>query len=418
MKPPEKTPAMIAEEKLAAMAKDPNAVTVYKSIEKGFDAESWNFLFPEVQIFNKALKEGYGWYDIMYDRGRHLIPKPIPYKVVEVPDAELKRIRAEQKRKREEAEQKDAKARQEYWLSVAQKEKQQETERIAKECARMAAEDDAARQRELPSVIAAIVNTLVDTVVAKIDAAAEFVESTLQAIRELPIECLYADYLAEYIADRIGVIPREDHDGVIAALCPRIEKEGLLFVTPTNSPPPELEAVFEPQEPVVVHVPYCEAPPVLPHMLVYPPNPLQFFLSPPVVINGATYIPSVDPRGGCVYLPEAWTRQARLPPLPSPPTVAPPLPPPLPPIYPPPLPSTFALTSSSQPPLPKHTRLPPLLPTPTTPPLVFKKVRIPNLRRIQKFLQTVENPVMQKRSLKRDWKDSVQRNAMIAGFAH
>jgi hypothetical protein len=56
---------------------------------------------------------------------------------------------------------------------------------------------------------------------------------------------------------------------------------------------------------------------------------------------------------------------------------------------------------------------PPLLPTPTTPPIVVKKLKMPRASRIQKFLRSAPVPNKHTLSTLRDWKDT---RALIASF--
>lgn len=89
----EKTSVEINDEKMAAMAANPDAITVYMT-EKGIDPKGWSIVFPEYKVLCDAFKGGYSWHDITVGRGKHLLPKQKPYKIVHVSSTELNTIRA------------------------------------------------------------------------------------------------------------------------------------------------------------------------------------------------------------------------------------------------------------------------------------------------------------------------------------
>jgi hypothetical protein len=188
--------------------KNADAVSVYLT-EKGFDAESWDIIYPEMKIFNRALRDGRGWYDLIYDRGKFLMPQPQPYKIVEITYDELQKIRTREKEERIAAQ------------------KSAEVKRIATELYNQSIHDTNIRQ-------------------AKLVFYDQTVTSILDKIRGFPDEMLVMTYLVDFIAEQIQQLPVSDYDEIIERICPRIYAEGLLCATPLPNLTTEHEEFEEP----------------------------------------------------------------------------------------------------------------------------------------------------------------------------
>lgn len=412
----EKTTAEIVEEKMAAMAAHPNAITVYMT-EKGIDAKGWDTVCPEYKIFDAALKGGYGWWDLTEGAGRHLLPKPRPYKIVHITSAELRAIRA-----KETEEDATTKAAKEAECAAAQA-----AELLAAERKAMAAEDERANVLRLEAWHAEQAAAKAEAERLQIiDIATDIV---LEEIRALPEHYLYQDYLVDYIVDRVAQCPKGTQDPIIERVCTAIEKEGLIFYTPVCSP--DLPSATPVNEPPPMDLP--AAVPLLQDDL------MEFVRQPPFILFGTLYTPVALLSGLRMYMPaimldallkyalagsnlQAFLQQQRCGPdcleCNQPQT---PLPPPLPKdcgftdckeCYPPPPPLPqdcgFADCEECFPPPPSD--LTPLLPTPIARPLPLiqarlapqqtsaaelmknikiRKLRMPRTNRIQQILRSI-----------------------------
>jgi hypothetical protein len=141
-------------------------------------------------------------------------------------------------------------------------------------------------------------------------------------------------------------------------------------------------------------------------------NKIQAFIrSPWITLNGVLHMPAVDAVKGYQYIPvELVHPSSPLPPLPPCDCLE---------CCPPP--SACYCAECCSPPLPplpvvkaRLVPLPPLLPTPSTPPIVVKKLRMPSAQRLQKFLRAPNRPAPRPTTTStRSWKDS---GALIASF--
>jgi hypothetical protein len=235
-----KTAVQINNEAMLEMAKNPNAISVYLT-EKGFDAESWDVIYPETKIFNRALRDGCGWYDLIYDRGRFLMPKPQPYKIVEISYAELQKIRANEK-----------------------------AERIA---AQKAAEEK--RYAEIRKAKLAFYDKTVTAILTK--------------IRTIPKELLDMSYLVDFIVDQLGEFSKEDSEEIIERLYPYIESEGLIEPSLSNQAPTEPNV-------------YTEIPNFFMIPTIIEEEKDAFLHSGPIVYNNHIYTPTCDIYRNCAYV--------------------------------------------------------------------------------------------------------------------
>lgn len=412
--PREPTTAEIVEAKMRKMAEDPNAYPVYWT-ETGPDAKDWRFLFPEVEIFDNALKGGYGWYDICYDRGRHLLPKYQPYKIINVTKEELKAIRAREaeeeaqkaavkkaereKQERAWCEEAEAKAA-EAATKAAVKAAEEAAEAVCREA--MAREDAAAIERRYREDLAAAV----DKFVAK--------------IAGMPEELRTTDKLADLIVNETCVLPEDDQLPIALEIAQKVQDNFLVFVTPCSSPSPELEEILEREAPRPLPVVKATIVPTRPLDLVNDtidgvPAYLfwicyllelnkEFINSGPVFINEYMYYPVVDFKGNRAYYPFKLAEA----------------------VPPPPPPQPQQPTNTWYPPLPREpppaTRLPPLLPTPPPSQRLMpqmKKLRIPRASRIQSLLSRPlpsHTPVKHTPTEKRDWHNQESRERLRASF--
>ncbi len=436
--PKEKTPAEIVEEKMAAMAAHPDAVTVYQT-EKGIDAKGWHIMNPEYKIFDDALRGGYGWWDLTEGAGRHLLPKPRPYKIVKVTSAELAVIRAKEAAE-EAAAAEEAKAAKEaefdgYRAAAAAK--------AAAEAERKAMEAEDARASEIRLAEWKAAQTAQAKEAERLSFISVAVEVLLDMIKALPEHLWTQSYLVDYIVDNVTTCPQDMQDPIIAGICTAVEKEHLIFYTPVCSP--ELAPMAEPAlAPASLELTAPSVP--MPAQLLSPPeDSLEFVKQPPFNLFGTLYTPIAFLNGLRAYIPvamlESILRQtlcAQTPaaapvPVPEPapacgpdcatcfpPPATPPPPPPQtcgpdclecnPP--PPPLPRDCGFADCNEcypapppPPPSLPAKLPPLLPTPTTRPLPvvqarlvptpttelmknvkIRKMRMPNMKRLKHLL--------------------------------
>ena len=326
----EKTPSEIAAEKLAAMAARPDAVIVYET-EKGIDAKGWDIICPEYKIFDAALKGGYGWWDLTEGAGRHLLPKPKPYKIVKITSAELKVIRAKEAEV-EAAAAAVAKAAEEAkyaaYRDVARP-AERDVVRAAEERKAMAAEEELASNIRLAEWHAAQAAAAKEAERQQFIAIA--VEVLYDAIKAMPEYQWCHAYLVDYIADQVGSCPTDVQDPIIERICERIEAEQMLFYTPVCSPelaPLPVEPVLPPLTlaPPAPAAPAAAAAAPMPTQLQTPPDdPLEFVKQPPFVLFGALYTPVAFLNGLRMYMPAAMldalitaTMRPALPPLPPP----------------------------------------------------------------------------------------------------
>ena len=345
-KPREKTLAEITDEKMAAMAAHPDAVTVYWT-ENGPDAKGWDIIFPEYRILSAAFEGGYGWWDLTEGRGQHLLPPQRPYKVVNITSAELKGIRA-----KEAAEEAAALAEKQRLENLKIEAYQASLRRQEAELKKMAEEDAFATQmraaEQLEDAVASILATVKDLPVEKqkteyladlvlqsanlltIDSRDAFIDrvcpviegmiqeaqrilrqqrlekafkSILEEVRDLPVENLYEGYLIDFIVDRADRVDAQDIDALLTRVCPVIESEGLLFVTAHSSPigsrstsPIPFEAAEVPEQPEVTVVVEKTA-------LKLSADLYTFLNQSPFYFNGCLYLPALDSYGYPIFVP-------------------------------------------------------------------------------------------------------------------
>lgn len=413
-KPVEKTPGEIAEEKIRKMALDPKAIPVYWT-ENGPDAKGWDIICPEYRILNEAFKGGFSWYDLTEGHGRHLLPEPKPYKIVHVTKEELKVIRAR------EAEE-EALIEAERLAEVKAQERRWREEAEAR--GRVGAEAAAAAEAE--ALVAAEAEALAAAAEAEALAAAEAAaadereamarEDTLaieiryredleiatdkliEKIAAMPEEFCTEDNLAELIVDEIRVLPEKDQIPMAEKIVRKVEARQLVFVTPCSSPYPELAD----PEPSVPSVPLD-----VPWELVWVCYLLlahkEFVESAPYFHGDTMYQPVVSLKGERAYYPFKIQTLSPPPPLPSGP--------------PPPLPVVKArIVPTSE----LRSRRGPLLPTPSTPPIKIRKMRMPRMQRLNAFLS---QPPLPKGpppplppSTMRNWHDQATRQQLISSF--
>jgi hypothetical protein len=204
-------------------------------------------------------------------------------------------------------------------------------------------------------------------------------------------------------------------------VCKTVEKEGLLFVTPRSSP--DVGPICGPADPPPIELspPTSMPSTAFVEEVAKEYNKIQAFIrSPWITLNGVLHMPAVDAVKGYQYIPISLVYPSS-----SPCNCVECRPPPLPPCdcaecCPPPLPpcDCAECCPSLAPPLPvvkaRLVPLPPLLPTPSTPPIVVKKLKMPSAQRLQKFLRAPNRPTPKPTLTSvRNWKDS---GALIASF--
>ena len=402
----EKTPAEIIEEKMAAMAADPNADIVYWT-EKGPDAKGWDIICPEYKILTEAFRGGYGWWDLTEGKGQHLLPKPKPYKIVHISSEELKVIRMK------EAEAEAAAAAAAKAAKEAEYARYREAAQRKRYMEEMAAED--ARAAELRAAERAAE----EAAALKLAFYESRSAAILQEIRDLPAHCWCESYLVDYIVDRVIAYEGKDLDELLTRICPVVEKEGMLFYTPLNSPELPFQELAPPPPPLTLPPPLPMVNlPALPQFVCPPTDAAAFLSQPAFLLYDVSMSPAIRADGQRMYVPTSWLQYAipyGPPPLPpqlqqmemkcSDPICRCNIYPPLPPdcgdpacetCYPPP-PQPAPQPASQPPPLPvikavlvesKPQKLPGLLPTPSTPPINIKirKLRMPSKKRVAQLL--------------------------------
>lgn len=396
----EKTNAEIIEEKMAAMAADPNAEIVYWT-ENGPDAKGWDIICPEYKILTEAFKGGYGWWDLTEGRGKHLLPKPKPYKVVHITREELKIIR--QKEAAEEAVQ----------AEVAKAAKEAEYARYREAAQRKRFAEEMAAEDALAAAVRAAEMAAEEAAAQKVAFYESMAEAVLQEIRDLPGNCWCESYLVDFIAGKVYGYDTKDIDELLTRICPVVEKEGMLFYTPLSSPdfPVVTETLAPPPLALSPSLPLLEVPP-FPQFVCPPDDPVAYLSQPSFLLYGFSMSPAIALSGQRMYVPTEWLQYA-----------IPYGPPPLPQLQQPveytcidpycscniwpPLPSDCGNSvcdtcyptapAPATAPLPvvkavlvqrKRAKLPPILPTPPTPPINIKirKLRMPSKNQIAKLL--------------------------------
>jgi len=212
---------------------DPKAEIVYWT-ENGPDKKSWDIIFPEYKVLSEAFRGGYGWYDLTEGQGQHLLPKPKPYKIVNVSSSELKAIRAREA----EVAQEEQKALTGEKPQEAYVEKLSMDEKFKKEPA----------AAELPTAELAAAER---TAMAQEDSYSELINMSeyisnasnkiMKDIQVLSSDLLNQDYLKDFIYCRLLNYKEKSRESIAILVCEIIESKNMLCNMPLPLPSPQVE---------------------------------------------------------------------------------------------------------------------------------------------------------------------------------
>ena len=271
----------------------PEPVHVYLT-ENGFDKKDWDIMFPEYSVLCEAFKGGYGWYDLTEGKGKSLLPKPKPYKVIRISAAELKVLRAAEKPETTSAAVIAAQIiAQDVSPTLCKKE-----EVSAVEVAKMSEEDTYSEKMR------------------KIEFYDSVVKNIIADVRNMDKQLRTMTYLTDYISESIKKHDKNYWNYMVDSISKVIESECLIY----KAPPPESTPAAEsapaaestpPPEPVPAAEPSFE---YTPDEKPTPPPKLnnrsadfyQFLKQKWFTYNGVMYKPFISVSGARFFVPASW----------------------------------------------------------------------------------------------------------------